>query len=337
MPPCAELAASSRYGADPAAEPVEQSYRGRRLEERGARRPRRRASSARAQCASRAAVSTSCRSASSPPQGCVEEGVALAPRARSTRARRRALGHLRASARESSRGHRRLPRTARGAARRGRRVQSRFTVAVRHAENLGRLLDRRARRRSAARPPCACRASSSASSASAASISTRSTDGPVGWRERVVEGDPDRRRRLAAPRRRAWSTRIRRMARAAMAKKWARFSQAVDPLIHQPEVGLVDQGGGLQGVVGTLAAEQPGGEVAQLGVDHRQQLVGRLAATAGNVEQQSGDVAGPRRGHSRSRDWKMPGGRACRVTLQCDAGPRARLVRFLRQRHRAAL
>jgi len=38
------------------------------------------------------------------------------------------------------------------------------------------------------------------------------------------------------------------MVRAQMAKKCARFCPAHPPHVHQPQIDLVDQGGGLQGV-----------------------------------------------------------------------------------------
>ena len=55
----------------------------------------------------------------------------------------------------------------------------------------------------------------------------------------------------------------------------------------EPEVRLVDQGGGLEGLAGLLAGQPGGGELAQLVVDEREQLggglwvPGRAAAEAG--------------------------------------------------------
>ena len=56
--------------------------------------------------------------------------------------------------------------------------------------------------------------------------------------------------------RRAWSTRMRRMASAAAAKKWPRLSQCRSAAgADQPEVGLVDQGGGLEGLARLLLGQ----------------------------------------------------------------------------------
>jgi hypothetical protein len=44
----------------------------------------------------------------------------------------------------------------------------------------------------------------------------------------------------------------------------------------QPQVGLVDQGGGAEGLARLLLGQPLGGELAQLVVDQRQQLAGRL-------------------------------------------------------------
>src|SRR5262249_46329973 len=43
----------------------------------------------------------------------------------------------------------------------------------------------------------------------------------------------------------------------------------------QPQVDLVDEGGGLQGVAVALAAQVPPGDLPQLAVDQRQQFLGR--------------------------------------------------------------
>ena len=43
--------------------------------------------------------------------------------------------------------------------------------------------------------------------------------------------------------------------------------------INQPEVRLVDQGGGLQGLAGVLQGQPLGGQPAQLVVDERQELL----------------------------------------------------------------
>ena len=43
----------------------------------------------------------------------------------------------------------------------------------------------------------------------------------------------------------------------------------------QPDVGLVHQSGGLDGLAGLLPRQPPGGELAEFVVDQRQQLLGR--------------------------------------------------------------
>lgn len=46
-------------------------------------------------------------------------------------------------------------------------------------------------------------------------------------------------------------------------------------LVHQLEIGLVDQGRGLKGVAGSLSIQIPLGKAAQLVVDHREQVLRR--------------------------------------------------------------
>ena len=81
------------------------------------------------------------------------------------------------------------------------------------------------------------------------------------------------------------------MASAAAAKKWPRPSQrtAVAPS-DQPEVRLVDQGGGLEGVVGRFGGHARGGEPPQLVVDEREQVSGGPAVTGGRGVQKSGQI-----------------------------------------------
>jgi hypothetical protein len=47
----------------------------------------------------------------------------------------------------------------------------------------------------------------------------------------------------------------------------------------QAQVGLVDQGGRLQGLAGGLAGQLPRRQSAQFAVDQRQELAGRLRVT----------------------------------------------------------
>ena len=75
--------------------------------------------------------------------------------------------------------------------------------------------------------------------------------------------------------RRAVSTKIRRMASAAAAKKWPRLFQCcalVD--VDQPEIGLVHQGRGLQRLPRLLLGQFLRGQLPQFVVDQRQKLLG---------------------------------------------------------------
>ena len=47
---------------------------------------------------------------------------------------------------------------------------------------------------------------------------------------------------------------------------------------HQPQVGLVDQGGGLQSLAGLLLGQPLGRQLAQLVVDQRQELLRGLGS-----------------------------------------------------------
>ena len=82
-------------------------------------------------------------------------------------------------------------------------------------------------------------------------------------------------RASARPLARALSTRMRRMASAAAAKKWPRLFQCrAWPAPDQPQVGLVDQGRRLQRLAGLLLGHPRGRQLAQLVVDQRQELLG---------------------------------------------------------------
>ena len=63
------------------------------------------------------------------------------------------------------------------------------------------------------------------------------------------------------------------------------------PLVHQPEVGLVDQGGGLEGVAGGFPAQVGRCKTVQLLVQHREHLVEALLVAAAPVQQPLGDGA----------------------------------------------
>ena len=99
--------------------------------------------------------------------------------------------------------------------------------------------------------------------------------------------------------RRAFSTRIRRMASAAAAKKWPRAVPVLGLLdIDEPEVRLVHQGGGLQRLAGLLVVQPGSGQFPQLLVDQWQQLLGRRGIAGFDVAEDAGDV-GQRRGFRR--------------------------------------
>ena len=87
------------------------------------------------------------------------------------------------------------------------------------------------------------------------------------------------------------STRMRRMASAAAAKKWPRPSQCRASLVpDQPEVGLVDQGGGLERLAGLLLGQLLGRQLPQLVVDQRQELLGRLRVALLDGREDAGHV-----------------------------------------------
>ena len=81
------------------------------------------------------------------------------------------------------------------------------------------------------------------------------------------------------------------MASAAAAKKWPRLSQCGIVLaVHQPEVRLVDQGRGLERLAGLLLGQLLGGQLAQLVVDQRQELLGRLRVALLDGREDAGHV-----------------------------------------------
>ena len=58
----------------------------------------------------------------------------------------------------------------------------------------------------------------------------------------------------------------------------------------QAEVGLVHQGGGLEGLAGLLLRELPRGELAELVVDQGQELLGRLRVAVLDGREDARDV-----------------------------------------------
>jgi len=118
-----------------------------------------------------------------------------------------------------------LPASARGAARPVLSTQSRSTVdSDTPKANATSGIDIPAKKRSSTTR--ASRGSNSSSLSSATSSSKRSIESSTAsTRESRADRAPSP-PRFAARRRRAWSTRMRRMACAAMAKKWPRLCQA---------------------------------------------------------------------------------------------------------------
>jgi hypothetical protein len=91
-------------------------------------------------------------------------------------------------------------------------------------------------------------------------------------------------------------------------------------LIHQSEIGLVDQPGGAEGVAGLLAAERAAGDAPQLLVDQRIEPVHDGSASAAQLQQQLGDGLGVR--GVGWLEWlrRQSGLRAGRFTREGDAG-----------------
>ena len=58
----------------------------------------------------------------------------------------------------------------------------------------------------------------------------------------------------------------------------------------EAEVGLVDEGGGLEGLPRRLLGQAVGGELAQLVVDQRQQLLGSVRVALLDGRQDVGDI-----------------------------------------------
>ena len=101
------------------------------------------------------------------------------------------------------------------------------------------------------------------------------------------------------------------MASAAAAKKWPRPFQCWAGVgADEPEVRLVDQGGGLEGLARLLGGQPGGGELAQLVVDEREQVGGGLRVAGRGGVEEAGDV-----GHAaehtppRTRRNRFPGRR----------------------------
>jgi hypothetical protein len=73
--------------------------------------------------------------------------------------------------------------------------------------------------------------------------------------------------------------------------------------VHQPQVGLVNQGGRLEGLAGLLLGHLRGGQLAQLVVDQWQELRGGVRVALLHRGQDAGNL-----GHGRLRSAGEPGG-----------------------------
>ena len=69
--------------------------------------------------------------------------------------------------------------------------------------------------------------------------------------------------------------------------------------VHQPQVGLVDQGRGLERLAGLLLGQLLRRQLAQLVVDQRQQLLGGVRVALLDGGQDAGDIA--HRRHQRAK------------------------------------
>src|SRR6266545_1227956 len=67
-------------------------------------------------------------------------------------------------------------------------------------------------------------------------------------------------------------------------------------IIDQPQIGFVENGGGLQGVAGALPAHVMVREPVQFGLHQREQLLQRFVVSAAPVAEQLGDLLSRRRG-----------------------------------------
>ena len=99
------------------------------------------------------------------------------------------------------------------------------------------------------------------------------------------------------------------MASAAAAKKWPRLFQRLGLVrVDQPEVRLVDQGGGLERLAGLLLGQPLGGQLAQLVIDQRQELLGGLGSPCSMAERMrvTSFIAEGRRGTTLPRPRRAP-------------------------------
>ena len=179
--------------------------------------------------------------------------------------------------------HRR-PRPPRGAARLSRNASIAWPLRPRRPGPRPPLPGS-GRRRTGTGPVGALIGSSAASLVIASSRANRSSGGirqtMLAWSRSTAQSTAAM---LLARLRRAFSTRMRRIASAAAAKKWPRLSQPSSSATHQPQVSLVDQGRGLEGLAGLLLGQLLRGQLAELVVDQREELLGGLGSPCSIAE-----------------------------------------------------
>ena len=161
--------------------------------------------------------------------------------------------------------------------------------------------------RNSAAPRClpdACsRAASSSSAMCKASTSTfpgvsGSAIWESGWFDRSTA-------RFIARRRRARSTRIWRITRAAMPKNWARLAQLATGWLASPKVRLVDEQRRLQGFTKPLAPDVGGGDTPEFGIDRRDDAF-TLFRRAAPVRQHRRQVVHRRFNHVKTSASPLP-------------------------------
>ena len=110
------------------------------------------------------------------------------------------------------------------------------------------------------------------------------------------------------------------MASAAAAKKWPRLSHVRAVVgADEPEVRLVDQGGGLERLAGLLLGQPLGGELAQLVVDQRQELLGGLGVALLDGREDAGHVGHATEGNCRQGGLQgVPWRRCSRINPVCN-------------------
>ena len=143
-----------------------------------------------------------------------------------------------------------------------------------------------------------CNASSSATSSSGRSARANASSRPT-----FMEPPPRLRFRCA----RATSTRIRRMMRAAIARKCVRFRHCTRLISTEPQIRLVDERGRLQRVIRPLAGHVAPGQLPQLVVHERHELIERGRLSLSPCQQQLGRTPGFH-GHSSHSTPPLPDG-----------------------------